>query len=190
MSVTGKAKEKAYDYRGIYQALVGRFTEALEIDENGDFPRLSITRFAQLVASDDGDQQGLSAESLSGAIWRILIIDALINTDEEFAVDAFVAGVSRLSRGDDSFAITAKLCDPYSFHQIAGMIRNGKPVEHFDEALTRASTFCRIESRGITELVGRSDDGQSELLDIAFTLTELASELRLCANLERAGQLL
>lgn len=57
------------------------------------------------------------------------------------------------------------------------------------DALDRAAAYCRIEARGITDIIARSELGNSQLLQRALTLTDFADDLSACAKLDRSGRL-
>jgi hypothetical protein len=57
------------------------------------------------------------------------------------------------------------------------------------DALDRAAAYCRIQSRGITDIVGQSELGNSALLQRALTLSDFATDFAASAKLDRQGKL-
>lgn len=129
------------------------------------------------------------AHSLPGALWRLYVIHASIVKDEGFAAAAYGAG-TELSTGPDAVvAGAAHPTTPADIRDMANDILRGAFRGDMGDALDRAAAYCRIEARGITDIIARSELGNSQLLQRALTLTDFADDLSACAKLDRSGRL-
>lgn len=129
------------------------------------------------------------AHSLPGALWRLYVIHASIIADEPFAASVYDAGVMLEATADVVVAGAPQPTSPADIRQLADEILRGAFRGDMGDALDRAAAFCRIEARGITDIIARSELGNSALLQRALTLTDFAADLAACARLDRTQQL-
>lgn len=130
------------------------------------------------------------AHSLPGALWRLYVLHASIEKDEEFAAAAYSAGSMHGSSPDTIVAGAHQPTSPADIRDLADAILRGAFRGEMGDALDRAAAYCRIESRGITDIIGQSELGNSQLLQRALTLTDFAVDFNACAKLDRSGKLL
>jgi hypothetical protein len=130
------------------------------------------------------------AHSLPGALWRLYVIHASIVADESFAASAYDAGAALEATADVVVAGAPQPTSPADIRVLADEILHGAFRGDIGDALDRAAAYCRIEARGVTDIVGQSELGNSALLQRALTLTDFATDLAACAKLDRSGQLL
>lgn len=129
------------------------------------------------------------AHSLPGALWRLYVVHASIVGDALFAASAHERGVQLASGADAVVAGAGQPTTPADIQRLAHDILRGAFTGEIGDALDRAAAYCRIQSRGITEIVGQSELGNSALLQRALTLTDFASDFAASAKLDRQGQL-
>ncbi len=129
------------------------------------------------------------AHSLPGALWRLYVIHASIVNDETFAAVAYDTGAALDATADVVVAGAPQPTSPADIRSLADEILRGAFRGDMGDALDRAAAYCRIEARGVTEIIARSELGNSALLQRALTLTDFASDLAACAKLDRAGLL-
>lgn len=129
------------------------------------------------------------AQSLPGALWRLYVVHASIVNDETFAAAAYDTGLSIGSTADAVVAGAPQPTSPADIRQLADDILQGAFTGDIGDAFDRAAAYCRLESRGITDIVGRSELGNSDLLNRALTLADFAADLAACARLDRIGKL-
>lgn len=129
------------------------------------------------------------AHSLPGALWRLYVLHASIVADRDFASAAYDSGAALESTAAVVIAGVPQPSGPDDIRQLADDILKGAFVGDMGDALDRAAAYCRIEARGITEVIARSELGNSALLQRALTLTDFANDLVACAKLDRASQL-
>lgn len=129
------------------------------------------------------------AHSLPGALWRLYVVHASIVGDALFAASAHERGVQLASGADAVVAGAGQPTTPADIQRLAHDILSGAFTGEIGDALDRAAAYCRIQSRGITEIVGQSELGNSALLQRALTLTDFASDFAASAKLDRQGQL-
>lgn len=129
------------------------------------------------------------AQSLPGALWRLYVIHASIVADEVFASTAYDRGANLEATADVVVAGANHPTTPADIRALADDILRGAFQGDLGDALDRAAAYCRIEARGITDIVGQSELGNSALLQRALTLTDFANDLATAARLDRAQQL-
>ena len=129
------------------------------------------------------------AHSLPGSLWRLYVVHASIVGDALFAASAHEHGVQLASGADAVVAGAGQPTTPADIQRLAHDILRGAFTGEIGDALDRAAAYCRIQSRGITEIVGQSELGNSALLQRALTLTDFASDFAASAKLDRQGQL-
>lgn len=129
------------------------------------------------------------AHSLPGALWRLYVVHASIVGDALFAASAHERGVQLASGADAVVAGAGQPTTPADIQRLAHDILSGAFTGEIGDALDRAAAYCRLQSRGITEIVGQSELGNSALLQRALTLTDFASDFAASAKLDRQGQL-
>ncbi|MEY4396277.1 MAG: hypothetical protein RLZZ40_33 [Actinomycetota bacterium] len=130
------------------------------------------------------------AHSLPGALWRLYVVHASIIKDEVFAATAYVTGAMNESTADAVVAGAPQTTTPADIRELADEILRGAFRGDMGDALDRAAAYCRIEARGVTDIIGRSELGNSQLLQRALTLTDFAADFAACAKLDRSGKLL
>lgn len=129
------------------------------------------------------------AHSLPGALWRLYVIHASIVADEVFASTAYERGATLEATADVVVAGATHPTGPADIRALADEILRGAFEGEMGDALDRAAAYCRIEARGITDIVGQSELGNSALLQRALTLTDFAKDLAASARLDRSQQL-
>lgn len=129
------------------------------------------------------------AHSLPGALWRLYVVHASIVKDEVFAATAYESGAAIESTADTVVAGAPQPTTPADIRVLADEILRGAFHGDMGDALDRAAAYCRIEARGITDIIGRSELGNSALLQRALTLTDFAVDFAACAKLDRSGKL-
>ena len=129
------------------------------------------------------------AHSLPGALWRLYVVHASIVGDALLAASAYERGVELASGADAVVAGAGQPTTPADIRSLAHDILSGAFTGEIGDALDRAAAYCRLQSRGITEIVGQSELGNSALLQRALTLTDFASDFAASAKLDRQGQL-
>lgn len=129
------------------------------------------------------------AHSLPGALWRLYVIHASIVADQGFASAAYDSGVALEDTADRVVAGAPHPTSPEDIRLLADDILKGAFVGDIGDALDRAAAYCRIEARGVTEVIAQSELGNSALLQRALTLTDFAADLSACAKLDRASKL-
>lgn len=129
------------------------------------------------------------AHSLPGALWRLYVIHASIVADEVFAATAYETGAELDATADAVIAGAPNPTGPAEIRNLADEILRGAFRGDMGDALDRAAAYCRIEARGVTDIVGRSELGNSALLQRALTLTDFAADMAACAKLDRSHQL-
>ena len=129
------------------------------------------------------------AHSLPGALWRLYVIHASIVNDEVFAATAYETGAALQENADVVVAGAPQPTGPADIRALADEILRGAFHGDMGDALDRAAAYCRIEARGVTEIIAQSELGNSVVLQRALTLTDFAADLAACAKLDRAGQL-
>ena len=130
------------------------------------------------------------AHSLPGALWRLYVIHASIVRDEEFAAAAYGVGAHLATGPDAIIAGAVQPTTPTDIRDMANDILKGAFHGDMGDALDRAAAYCRIEARGVTDIIAQSELGNSQLLQRALTLTDFADDLSACAKLDRTGRLL
>jgi hypothetical protein len=123
-------------------------------------------------------------------LWRLYVIHASIVADEEFAAAAYDTGAELESTADVVVAGAPQPTSPDDIRELADEILRGAFHGDMGDALDRAAAYCRIEARGVTDIMGRSELGNSVLLQRALTLTDFANDLAASAKLDRKGHLL
>lgn len=129
------------------------------------------------------------AHSLPGALWRLYVIHASIVADENFAAAAYDTGAALEATADVVIAGAPQPTSPDDIRELADEILRGAFHGDMGDALDRAAAYCRIEARGVTDIMGRSELGNSVLLQRALTLTDFANDLAASAKLDRKGDL-
>ncbi|MFM6968072.1 MAG: DNA-directed RNA polymerase subunit beta [Microbacteriaceae bacterium] len=168
-------------------ALVHRIREA---DDPEVFERLlaytenhGVGELAELWAA-------APAHSLPGALWRLYVVHASIVKDEVFAATAYETGAAVEATADAVVAGAPQPTTPADIRALADEILRGAFHGDMGDALDRGAAYCRIEARGITDIIGQSELGNSLLLQRALTLTDFADDLNACAKLDRNARLL
>ncbi len=129
------------------------------------------------------------AHSLPGALWRLYVVHASIVADAPFAATAYERGVELANIADAIVAGASQPTTPADIRALAQDILTGAFTGEVGDAFDRAAAYCRIQSRGVTDIVGQSELGNSALLQRALTLTDFAADFAACAKLDRRGQL-
>lgn len=129
------------------------------------------------------------AHTLPGALWRLYVVHASIVKDGPFAAAAFETGTRLEADVDALVAGAPQPTTPDDIRILADEILRGAFQGDIGDALDRAAAYCRIEARGITDIAGRSELGNSAMLQRALTLTDFAADFAACARLDRAGKL-
>lgn len=129
------------------------------------------------------------AHSLPGALWRLYVVRASIIKDEPFAATAYDVGAELEATADTIVAGAPRPTSPADIRDLADEILRGAFRGDIGDALDRAAAYCRVEARGITDIAGRSELGNSAMLQRALTLTDFAVDFAACARLDRAGKL-
>lgn len=129
------------------------------------------------------------AHSLPGALWRLYVVHASIIKDEPFAATAYDVGAELEATVDTLVAGAPRPTSPADIRDLADEILRGAFRGDIGDALDRAAAYCRVEARGITDIAGRSELGNSAMLQRALTLTDFAADFATCARLDRAGKL-
>ncbi|MEN9740071.1 MAG: hypothetical protein RLZ72_337 [Actinomycetota bacterium] len=130
------------------------------------------------------------AHSLPGALWRLYVVYASIIKDEVFAATAYETGAMNEATADAVVAGAPQPTTPADIRELANEILRGAFRGDMGDALDRAAAYCRIEARGVTDIIGRSELGNSQLLQRALTLTDFAADFAACAKLDRSNRLL
>ena len=129
------------------------------------------------------------AHSLPGALWRLYVIHASIVRDELLAARAYEVGATLAATADALVAGAPQPTSPDDIRALADQILRGAFTGDIGDALDRAAAYCRVEARGITEIVAQSELGNSAFLQRALTLNDFAADLAACARADRLGQL-
>ncbi len=129
------------------------------------------------------------AHSLPGALWRLYLVHGSIVADSRFAASAYERGTGLANVADAVIAGASQPTTPADIQSLAQQILTGAFTGEVGDALDRAAAYCRIQSRGITDIIGHSELENSALLERALTLSDYATDFTACAKLDRKGQL-
>lgn len=143
-----------------------------------------------VVANISGQPSTTSANSLSGALYRIQFIRESIINDPKTAEYAYRQGIaSQAALEENGFAVNKSKGPDYISGQ-ANDILQGEFGGNLADAFAQVSTYCQIVAKGLTSIVADSEIGTSKTLELAVTLSAFANDLGTCAKLAKTGELL